>query len=158
MASASTIGDKLMIPESTPQRGRDSIITLDSDRSGLPDIHGGSQSGNYGRDLISSRASSIRSSNYGDGFGPSLNAALSHHFHYETATPFNNSRQGSRKKKGRFLNANTIALPSMFNNKRASNIIDFGPNGGTLNTSQSAASINDEQIQRNIQLSELAHK
>lgn len=86
---------------------------------------------------MSSRGSvrSGKSSVWGESqFGPSLNQALSHHFHYETATPFKGSRAGSRKKKGRFLNAsNTLALPSILQPRRSSNIIDFG-HGDRLGT------------------------
>lgn len=48
-------------------------------------------------DDISSRPGSVYS-NYNNMNATSLNAALSHHLHFETVSPFTNSRQ--KKKRG----------------------------------------------------------
>lgn len=92
LASASTIGDKLMVPDmnnGTPHRrgskNSEAFPTLGSDR-------GGFQMPNFDiDDDISSRPGSVYS-NYNNMNATSLNAALSHHLHFETVSPFTNSR------------------------------------------------------------------
>jgi hypothetical protein len=91
LASASTIGDKLMVPDmnGTPQRrgskNDGAFPTLGSERSGSAMPHWEMD------DDISSRPGSVYS-NYNNMNATSLNAALSHHLHFETVSPFTNSR------------------------------------------------------------------
>lgn len=98
-ASESTVGDKLMVPEMSTPRGRGSknegvFPTLGSDRMG-------SAISNFeGDDDVSSRPGSVYS-NYNTMNATSLNAALSHHLHFETVQPFSNSR--AKKKRGKNL-------------------------------------------------------
>lgn len=89
-----------MVPEmnNTPQRRgskNDGVFpSLGSDRMG-------SAISNFDvEDDISSRPGSVYS-NYNNMNATSLNAALSHHLHFETVQPFSNSR--AKKKRGKNL-------------------------------------------------------
>lgn len=80
------------------RRGSGAFPSLGSERSGsaMPAFDMDDD-----RDDVSSRPGSVYS-NYNNMNATSLNAALSHHLHFETASPFTNSRQ--KKKRGAATN------------------------------------------------------
>lgn len=112
-----------MIPDmmnSPGRRNSNAFPTLGSERSSSAMPHFDMD------DDISSRPGSVYS-NYNNMNATSLNAALSHHLHFETVSPFTNSRQKKKRDSGLFGTRGKT---------RREKTVEYGMNTGVSNGSE----------------------
>ena len=118
------------------RRNSNAFPTLGSERSGSAMPHFDMD------DDISSRPGSVYS-NYNNMNATSLNAALSHHLHFETVSPFTNSRQKKKRDSGGVFGTR--------GRKSRGKTVEYGMNTGNSNGSL-------EDTEQNMALKELASR